>query len=74
MPRFIAHFSWSILLAALASAVHGQPAPPRAIAPGVWFLLGDASKGYSNTAVIEMNDYLIVVDANYPARGARTDG
>ena len=68
MPRFIAHFSWSILLAALASAVHGQPAPPRAIAPGVWFLLGDASKGYSNTAVIEMNDYLIVVDANYPAR------
>jgi glyoxylase-like metal-dependent hydrolase (beta-lactamase superfamily II) len=24
--------------------------------------------GYSNTAVIEMQDYLIVVDANYPAR------
>ena len=54
MPRFIAHFSWSILLAALAPAVHGQTASPRAIAPGVWFLLGDASKGYSNTAVIEM--------------------
>ena len=38
------------------------------VADGVWFLLGDASKGYSNTAVIEMNDYLIVVDANYPGR------
>jgi len=41
---------------------------PAQIAPGVWFLLGDSSKGYSNTAVIEMQDYLIVVDANYPGR------
>ena len=41
---------------------------PEVIAPGFWFLLGDASKGYSNTTVIEMKDYLIVVDANYPGR------
>jgi glyoxylase-like metal-dependent hydrolase (beta-lactamase superfamily II) len=41
---------------------------PEQVAPGVWFLLGDPSKGYSNTAVIEMRDYLIVVDANYPGR------
>ena len=41
---------------------------PVLIAPGVWFLLGDASKGYANTIVIEMAHYLIVVDANYPAR------
>jgi glyoxylase-like metal-dependent hydrolase (beta-lactamase superfamily II) len=45
-----------------------QQAPPQLIAPGVWFLLGDASKGYSNSTVIEMENYLIVVDANYPAR------
>jgi len=38
------------------------------IAPGVWFLLGDPSKGYCNNIVIEMKDYLIVVDANYPGR------
>ncbi len=38
------------------------------VVPGVWFLQGDPSKGYSNTAVIEMADYLIVVDANYPGR------
>ena len=38
------------------------------VAPGVWFLLGEASKGYSNTTVIEMKDYLIIVDANYPGR------
>jgi cyclase len=38
------------------------------IAQGVWFLPGDASKGYCNNIVIEMNDYLIVIDANYPGR------
>ncbi len=38
------------------------------VGPGVWFLLGDSSKGYANTIVIEMRDYLIVVDANYPGR------
>ena len=45
-----------------------QGSPPQRIADGVWFLLGDASKGYSNTTVIEMDRYLIVVDANYPGR------
>ncbi len=38
------------------------------IADGVWFLPGDASKGYCNNIVIEMKDYLIVIDANYPGR------
>jgi cyclase len=38
------------------------------IADGVWFLPGDASKGYCNNIVIEMKDYLVVIDANYPAR------
>jgi glyoxylase-like metal-dependent hydrolase (beta-lactamase superfamily II) len=37
------------------------------IAPGVWFLTGDTN-GYSNTVLVEMRDYLIVVDANYPGR------
>ena len=46
----------------------GQDVPPQKIADGVWFLLGDSSKGYSNTTVIEMDSYLIVVDANYPGR------
>jgi cyclase len=57
-----------LFVACAAGGLRGQTAPPRQIAPGVWFLLGDARKGYSNTAVIEMQDYLIVVDANYPAR------
>ena len=56
-----------VLLLLCASTTHADSAPQQ-IAPGVWFLLGDAPKGYSNTIVIEMHDYLIVVDANYPAR------
>src|SRR5450756_51281 len=49
-------------------SAQAEIAPPQVIAPGVWFLLGDSHKGYSNTIVIEMKDYLIVVDANYPGR------
>jgi glyoxylase-like metal-dependent hydrolase (beta-lactamase superfamily II) len=48
-------------------AVRAQGSPPHVIAPGVWFLTGDTN-GFSNTAIIEMKDYLIVVDANYPGR------
>jgi cyclase len=56
------------LLLLVLGAAHGQAPEAQVVAPGVWFLLGDAAKGYSNTAVIEMADYLIVVDANYPGR------
>ncbi|MGD0680904.1 MAG: MBL fold metallo-hydrolase [Terracidiphilus sp.] len=66
MRRLVAMFAFLAVFS--APALHSQSAPPRQIAPGVWFLLGDSSKGYSNTAVIEMQDYLIVVDANYPGR------
>jgi cyclase len=61
-------FLKSLAIAMAASAVHAEPAPPREIAPGVWFLEGVAAKGDCNNAVIEMRDYLIVVDAGYPQR------
>jgi cyclase len=57
-----------LLLLCAARCALGQDASPQKIADGVWFLIGDSSKGYSNTTVIEMKDYLIVVDANYPGR------
>lgn|GEM_PF-532451 len=65
--------SFRLLLAVLIFAVfvlpgRAQSGAPQLVAPGVWFLLGDASKGYSNNIVLEMKDYLIVVDANYPGR------
>jgi cyclase len=36
------------------------------IAKGVWFHKPEDGHGYCNNIVIEMSDYLIVVDANYP--------
>ena len=42
----------------------------RQVVPGVWFRQGENALGYCNNVVIEMKDYLIVVDANYPG-GAR---
>src|SRR3984885_9488741 len=62
---------WLLFLALLFGSLRfglAQSGDAQKIEDGVWFLLGDASKGYSNTAVIEMKDYLIVVDANYPGR------
>jgi cyclase len=48
-----------------------QPNTMKQIAAGVWFREGDIQhEGHCNNAVIEMQDYLIVVDANFPS-GAR---
>jgi cyclase len=57
-----------LLMYCCVTFASGQDAPPQKIVDGVWFLSGDSSKGYSNTTVIEMKDYLVVVDANYPGR------
>jgi glyoxylase-like metal-dependent hydrolase (beta-lactamase superfamily II) len=59
-----------ISLAALAATARAQPGRLEQVAPGVWFREGEKAFGYCNNVVIEMNDYLIVVDANYPG-GAR---
>lgn len=56
-----------LLAAPFLSAQNGK-LDAQKIAAGVWFLPGDASKGYCNNVVIEMKDYLIVIDANYPGR------
>jgi glyoxylase-like metal-dependent hydrolase (beta-lactamase superfamily II) len=57
-----------VTTAASAQTAAPQDFGPQLIAPGVWFLLGDSSKGYSNTVIIELRDCLFVVDANYPGR------
>jgi cyclase len=60
-----------LIVLAMTGVSLGQSAPAKQVAPGVWFLLGERNKGYSNTVVIEMRDYLIVVDANYPGRAKK---
>jgi glyoxylase-like metal-dependent hydrolase (beta-lactamase superfamily II) len=50
---------------------HADPGEIKLIVPGVWFREGDLETlGHSNNIIIEMKDYLIVVDANFPS-GAR---
>jgi cyclase len=62
-------------IALLVSRSDANPETVRIVVPGVWFREGDMDKGHCNNVIIEMKDYLIVVDANYPsgARGAMAD-
>ncbi len=63
-----------VALLALGFAItrgDAQPNTMKLIAPGVWFREGDlVNQDHCNNVIIEMKDYLIVVDANFPS-GAR---
>src|ERR1700730_5979248 len=64
-------FAILVSIAFLISRTDAQPGTVKQIAPGVWFREGDLEKmGHCNNIIIEMKDYLIVVDANFPS-GAR---
>lgn len=57
-----------MLLAILPLLLLAQAEPTTTIAPGVWMREGDLkSYGHCNNAIIEMKDYLLVVDANFPS-------
>src|SRR4051812_22948732 len=62
-------------IALLVSRSDANPETVRIVVPGVWFREGDMDQGHCNNVIIEMKDYLIVVDANFPsgARGAMAD-
>jgi glyoxylase-like metal-dependent hydrolase (beta-lactamase superfamily II) len=69
--------AWSLAsFTALAAAAlwlspgQAQPNTLNEIVPGVWFREGDLKVGHCNNVIIEMKDYLVVVDANFPG-GAR---
>src|SRR5262245_3400289 len=74
MQRRMWILSLFAVLAALAffqAATDAQPATVKQIAPGVWFREGEIDTlGHCNNAIIEMKDYLVIVDANFPS-GAR---
>jgi cyclase len=67
------------VLASLAFFAGNSDAKPETvtkIADGVWFREGDLTNlGHCNNIIIEMKDYLIVVDANFPsgAKAAMAD-
>ncbi len=55
----------------LATRGDAQPNTVKEIVKGVWFREGDIEhQGHCNNVIIEMDKYLIVVDANFPS-GAR---
>src|SRR5256714_14196663 len=62
-------------IALFVSRSDANPETIRMIVPGVWFREGDMQQGHCNNIIIEMKDYLIVVDANFPsgARAAMAD-
>src|SRR5580698_9642776 len=58
-------------MALFVSRTDAKPETTEQVAPGVWFREGDLKNlGHCNNIIIEMKDYLIVVDANFPS-GAR---
>ena len=58
----------ALWLASSRTAIEATPGNVKQIAPGVWFREGEIKdKGHCNNIWIEMKDYLIVVDANFPS-------
>ncbi len=66
--QIVAGLAGLIAILVMAPVAGAAALGAQKIAEGVWFVPGDSSKGYCNNIVIEMQDYLIVVDANYPGR------
>src|SRR5436305_15263295 len=66
-----APFAAVAFIGLIAARSEGKLETIEQVIPGVWFRQGDLDQfGHCNNIVIEMKDYLIVVDANYPS-GAR---
>lgn len=64
-------FAFAIAAVFVTARIQAQPDTIKQIAPGVWFRQGDIDgKGHCNNVIIEMKDYLVVIDANFPD-GAR---
>jgi glyoxylase-like metal-dependent hydrolase (beta-lactamase superfamily II) len=74
-PLLLLLFTTLGAVALFVTRSEANPETVRLIAPGVWFREGDMDQGHCNNIIIEMKDYLIVVDANFPsgARGAMAD-
>jgi cyclase len=67
----LSFFTALACMALFVSRTDAKPETVEKIAPGVWFREGDIKNlGHCNNIIIEMKDYLLVVDANFPS-GAR---
>jgi cyclase len=69
--HLFACFTVALTLAFQLTIAKAQPDTLKQIAPGVWFREGNFAEGHSNNAIIEMRDYLVVIDANFPSGAKR---
>src|SRR5882724_1301489 len=53
--------------AALAAPASGQINTAQPVAPSVYFHEGDPRRGHSNNGWIVFDDFVLVIDANYPS-------
>jgi glyoxylase-like metal-dependent hydrolase (beta-lactamase superfamily II) len=64
----VAPFVALVSLALWVSRGEAEPGTVKEIVPGVWFREGEIQQmGHCNNVIIEMKDYLIVIDANFPS-------
>lgn len=56
-----------VLPLAMLAAAHAGTGSVQTIAPDVYFHEGDHSRGLCNNTWIVLDDYVVVIDANYPA-------
>jgi len=74
MRRLLVLFSFVALLATgflttgFLTPAGAQPGTVKEIVKGVWFREGEIqSMGHCNNVIIEMKDYLVLIDANFPS-------
>jgi cyclase len=63
-PRIISALA---LLVAGATSLQAQPDTQREVAPGIYFHEGDFRRGHCNNGWIVFQDYVLVIDANFPS-------
>ena len=64
----LAPFLALVSVALWVSRGEAEPGTVKEIVPGVWFREGEIKElGHCNNVIIEMKDYLIVIDANFPS-------
>ena len=70
MRRIVSTLGFATLLGAALFSTRGeaQPGTVKEIVKGVWFREGEIKDmGHCNNVIIEMKDYLVMIDANFPS-------
>lgn len=64
--RVIASSTFVIMMFWAATRGAAQVGQPRQLATGVFFREGDVKKGHCNLGWVVFNDYVLIIDANFP--------